>query len=313
MRPQPYFYRIVALLVTAIGPENILLRTQLERIENAQAAAILHCNGNRKYTAAAVVLAIPPHAIQKLHISPPWPHDIRPQTAAADEALRVTGFIVRFNTEFWTDTNASGSILRAASKLVAHRTSPATLTGLFFHDAAAASEAAASAGAEASTRERILRQLCARAPSTVHAVDWHEATWQQTACRGVPPSSASGRIVLSGTNAGHTYRGLSNGAVQGGWRGALLALLIVRPALVSAADVGRIQEACAMRRCGGNYWRRRRQAFNVLEAAHWAVGVPLVAAVVLAMWPRRAAIGGRLWTGGGFLWECVIKVLDCIP
>lgn len=327
LRLNPYFYRLVALLVTAIRPENILLRTRLVHIENANASVTLHCNDNRKYSAAVVILAISPNAIQELCITPSLPDEFyhRALNGIPSENLLVTGFIVRFDTEFWrNENNRCGSIVYHNPKIVAHKTSADTLSGLFFHDQMTTTQtsdsevsqeqSSATKMATISIRECILRKLCAHAPSTVHAVYWHQVTWTQTPCRGLPTTIAFGRIVMSGTNAGHSYRGLSNGAVQGGLRAAILTLLIVRPALVDSADVKRLQKACAMHQTKGmSFWQRRRLSFNVKEAVYWAIGVPLGCAVIVAAWPRRESIGARMLTSGFVLWECVIKLLECIP
>lgn len=299
LRVKPNFGALIQLLVKRIGAENIRLCTQLLSIQHIRNARVrLTCSDGRQLTAAAVVLAIPPHAIQRLAVTPSGlPAELQPKVAPLQYA---TGFVVRFSADFDTAANASGSflLLDCPLSVVAQRTSAATLSGIAFHPCSG-SDCCEDASA---IKLAVLRQLYRRAPTTVETISWQATTWPQTVCRGRPSTFEWRRIVWSGTNAATAFRGLCSGAVQGGQRAALLVLLLLRPAVVDGADIARVQPASVVRRRGAGAWQRWCMAWNVSDGVRVVVCGPLMLYGVRLVWPRRAALvaaarAGLLWLG----------------
>lgn len=286
----PNFHMLIKLLVQRIGAANIHLGTQLQAIHldhpRHDDGVRLHIADGRQLTALAVVLAIPPQAIQNVAVRPDGlPAELRPALAPVQH---VTGFVVRFSADFDTPANASGSFVLAGDgrrpvAVVARRLMPATLSGAAFHDAALDASAVKLA---------VVQRLCERAPATVEMCAWRAATWQQTVCRGRPTTHEWRRIVWSGTNAATANRGLCSGAVQGGQRAALLVLLRLRPAVVDGADIARVQPASVVRRRrAAGVWRRWCMSWNLSDAVRVTVGGPLLLWAVAAVpWPRRGAL-----------------------
>lgn len=311
LRLKPNVGVLAQLLVKRIGAHNIRRCSQLLSIHHGRHASVrLTFSDGRQLQAAAVVLAIPPHAIQRLAVTPyAMPAELQPKVAPVQYA---TGFVVRFSADFDTAANASGSFLLLGSPLfvVAQRTAAATLSGIAFHP----SSGSDCCEDESAVKLTVLRLLYRRAPATVETVAWRATTWPQTVCRGRPSTFEWRRIVWSGTNAATAYRGLCSGAVQGGQRAALLVLLLLRPAVVDGADIARVQPASVVRRRGAGAWRRWCMAWNVSDAVRVAVCGPLMLYGVRLVWPRRAALAAAARVALLWLCENVISTLEkCLP
>ncbi|XP_017105139.2 uncharacterized protein shps [Drosophila bipectinata] len=185
-----------------------------------------------KFTAEAVILAIPWNKVQKLEFVPPIPKAFQPPPASKGRKKPhrvISQFHLGYGKSFWADRGYSGNFLNSDPMVSGHESQMSTLCGYMLHSPEEQDEAL----------ETVIDLLAKefgeemRRPLECHcfAEELNEALHK-------PQIKPWHRIIWSSSSAvGTSYRSLMGGAVQSGVRAAVNALFVVRPQVVSWKDM----------------------------------------------------------------------------
>ncbi|KAH8347206.1 hypothetical protein KR059_006578 [Drosophila kikkawai] len=185
-----------------------------------------------KYTAQAVILAIPWNKIQKLQFAPPIPKAFLPpvaSTAGKRQRRRISQFQLRYDKSHWTELGYSGNFLSSRPLISAHECGMSTINGYMLH----------LSEDEEDVMGEVLEHLAEQFGEEMRQpLECSCFTDELNVALHKPLVKPWLRIIWSSSSAvGTTYRSLIGGAVESGVRAAVNALFVVRPQVVSWKDM----------------------------------------------------------------------------
>uniref|UniRef100_A0A1I8MBQ0 monoamine oxidase n=1 Tax=Musca domestica TaxID=7370 RepID=A0A1I8MBQ0_MUSDO len=199
---------------------------------------------NIKYTAQAIILAIPWQQIQEIQFHPPLPLELQRAPRNENKTKYVlTSFLASYREAYWQKSGYTGQYLWLEPFLMAHHYHNNIIYGHYLHEE----------GIEPLVKSLILHKLAeAFGEEMLLPLVYSQHTFELPALDHAPRTTPWNRVIWSSSaSAGTCYRGLLGGAVQSGYRAAMNALLICRPQLVTWQDISEIQ-------CSLNFPLRKR-------------------------------------------------------
>ncbi|KAH8306183.1 hypothetical protein KR018_003616 [Drosophila ironensis] len=226
--------------------KKILEQMQLAEISvNCRAVKLEHFRNyvevtddkGNKYTAEAVILAIPWNKVERIEFQPPIPDHFLPPRApktGKNPHRLITQFDLNYGKPIWTELGFSGNFLSTEPLVSGHESRFSTICGYILHTPKDQRDA----------MDMVIDTLAAefgdemRRPSQCHC-----CTDELNVVLHKPQVQPWHRVIWSSSSTmGTTYRNLIGGAVQSGIRAAVNALFVVRPQVVSWKDMPRDRE-----------------------------------------------------------------------
>ncbi|XP_034664559.1 putative flavin-containing monoamine oxidase AofH isoform X1 [Drosophila subobscura] len=195
-----------------------------------------------KYTAQALILAIPWNKVERIQFEPPIPKDFCPPPKAKLKPGRlITQFSLSYSKCHWAEAGYSGNFLSSKPLVCGHECRQATYCGYMVH----------SAQESDSVRQTVLDLLASHYGDEMREpLKYQQSTTELSMARHKPQVTPWHRVIWSSSSAVATnYRSLMGGAVQSGVRAAVSALFVVRPQLVSWVDMLEVRETNPYERC----------------------------------------------------------------
>lgn len=185
-----------------------------------------------KFTAEAVILAIPWNKVQKLQFVPPIPKAFLPPTAPKGRQKPhrvISQFRLGYGKSFWADLGYSGNFLNSEPMVSGHESRMSTICGYMLH----------SPDEQDGALETVINLLATKFGEDMRRpLECHCFTDELNVALHKPQIKPWLRIIWSSSSAvGTSYRSLMGGAVQSGVRAAVNALFVVRPQVVSWKDM----------------------------------------------------------------------------
>lgn len=225
------------------------------------------------HTSKVLVLAVPCNQIEDIFITPPVPEEW--EVPCSGDKYFVTSFRVKYEESHWRRKGFSGSIYSAEPPIFIHAHNQTALDGYIMH----------GQGDELRVKSTVLNCLVDKFGEEMREpFEFSQHTYEQTSLLNLPCVTPWNRIVWSSTATATLYRGCLNGAVQSGLRGAMHALLILRPQSISWQDLAEIQRANAVYRYP-SHWELIKSTVNVYNAVVYSL-VALVVCIAFRNRPR---------------------------
>ena len=94
--------QIIFKLAEAVGNENIILKTKVEKVEQKNNGAIVYCDNGNKYEVDNVICTVPVYSLLKINWQPALPKDYTDALNQLQYA-RIIKTSVLFSERFWKD------------------------------------------------------------------------------------------------------------------------------------------------------------------------------------------------------------------
>lgn len=186
-------------------------------------------------------MSVPFQEVQRIHFIPQLP--MAQEISLQSQRNMVTSFVACYQQPHWRLQGQSGSYFLCNPPAIFYETRSSTISGMIYHHDDASSDII-----HANQVLRIFREHFGPTSAPVH---WQHATWEQAVICSVQPKTLCDRLIWASSSTGVRFRGYANGAVQSGMRATMLALLELRPQLITWQDVTEIEHANAMPRTVG--------------------------------------------------------------
>ncbi|XP_022209559.2 uncharacterized protein LOC111065618 isoform X2 [Drosophila obscura] len=227
--------KLIESILEKIGYIAITQNVRVVSVKHFRDYVELTDSQGEKYTAQAVILAIPWNKVQQLEFEPPIPKNFCPPPKAKLKPSRlITQFSLSYSKCHWAEAGFSGNFLSSKPLVCGHECRQATYCGYMVH----------SPQESASVRQNVLDLLSSQFGDEMrNPLEYRQSTTELSMARHKPQVTPWHRVIWSSSSAvGTNYRTLMGGAVQSGVRAAVNALFVVRPQVVSWKDMIEVRE-----------------------------------------------------------------------
>ncbi|XP_037029528.1 probable flavin-containing monoamine oxidase A [Bradysia coprophila] len=278
----PNFSIIIERLESQIDPETIMKNQIVKNVIQYNGFARVQTECNQTFLTRFVVFAIPEQSIPLITFIPTLPDHF----AEYRSPHYVTSFCANYSAPFWKLLGYSGSSLCSNQYIVTYESKENTISGLMYHKEI-------SSNSKLVVKDILLKYLCQRFGEVMNEPRlWVQTTWEQSQIVNEPTSSTWNRIIWTSTYDEGAYKGYANGSVQSGKKAALIALLGLRPQMVSWEDIADVKPANVVKTRIG-LWQQIAASINLYNSVYYAIVTPIC------------------YLGFGYLWKkCLVKLHD---
>ncbi|XP_001358764.3 putative flavin-containing monoamine oxidase AofH [Drosophila pseudoobscura] len=234
--------QLIGSILDKIEYITISQNVQVVKVQHFKDYVELTDAQGEKYTAQAVILAIPWNKVQQLEFEPPIPKDFCPPPKGKVKNSRlITQFSLSYKKCHWAEAGFSGNFLSSKPLVCGHECHQATYCGYMVH----------SPEEEGSVQQTVLDLLSSQFGDGMRQpLQYQQSTAELSMVRHKPLVTPWHRVIWSSSSTvGTNYRNLMGGAVQSGVRAAVNALYVVRPQVVSWKDLLEVRETNPYERC----------------------------------------------------------------
>ncbi|XP_030376417.1 probable flavin-containing monoamine oxidase A isoform X2 [Scaptodrosophila lebanonensis] len=227
--------KLVSAILEKLKNIGIYTNRKVTDVEHFKNYVLVTDSSGNRYTAEAVIMAIPWNNVEQINFMPAMPERFRAEPRVAVKSKRViTQFSVSYSKSFWDLLGYSGHFLCSSPFIVGHENRPATFSGYMLHAPAQ----------DGDVRRVVLQQLAKHfGKEMLEPIDYNENSFGLSVTLHKPQIRPWNRIIWSSSSAvGTYYRNLMGGAVDSGLRAAVNALFVVRPQVVGWKDLLDMQE-----------------------------------------------------------------------
>lgn len=227
-----------------IPAENIVLNAKVCKVLQYSNNVYIKTINGQEYCASLAIMSVPFQEVQRIHFIPQLP--MYQEISLQSQRNMVTSFIAHYQQPHWRLQGQSGSYFLHKPPVIFYETRPLTISGMIYHHDDASNDMVHA--------NRVLRIFHDQFGPTTSPLHWQHTTWEQAAIFSVQPKTVCNRLIWASSSTGVQYRGYANGAVQSGMRATMLALLELRPQLITWEDVTEIEHANAMPKTVGFFY-----------------------------------------------------------
>lgn len=218
---------------------------------------------NLTFLARFVVFAIPEQLIPRITFIPTLPDNFdeyRPPHF-------VTSFCANYPSSYWKLLGYSGTSFCQNQYIITYESKENTISGLIYHKEL-------SNDCQVLIKNILLRYLSQRFGNAMNEPRlWIQTTWEQSQIINEPSDCCWNRIIWTSTYEEGAYKGYANGSVQSGKKAALIALLGLRPQMVSWKDINEVQPASVVKRRIG-WLKRLLVSINLYNSVYYGIVTP---------------------------------------
>lgn len=256
----PNFERIIEALLEKIPSNQIILNATVCKVMQYSNSVYVTTTNGQEYRASLAIISVPLQEVQRIQFIPALP--INQQIAPQSNRNMVTSFVAYYQEPQWRLQGSSGSYLLYNPPAIFYETSLSTISGMIYHHDDAINDLV-----HANQVLSILRDHFGPTSAPVH---WQHSTFEQAAILSVQPKTVCDRLIWASSCTGNQYRGYVDGAVESGLRATMLALLELRPQLITFHDVTEIEHANAMTRTVG-FFESFVASLNLYNCTSWGI------------------------------------------
>lgn len=276
----PNVEEVCKRLINGINSGICVTNTVVTEICQFENSAHVYTENGDHIEAVLVVLAIPWQDVQQIKFLPNLPTEHRIQSGNYKNF--VTHFKVKFHQIIWHDIT-NFSILHQPD-MVYYATDARTISGLIFHN---------EENSHQIYGESILTRIKKNFGRNIDKpVEWHQKTWIQSPILSLPPIAPWNRIIWSSSNSATQYRGYLSGAVQSGYRAALLSLQILRPQTIHWQDIRDVESAHVVKE-RIKYFDWFLTSFSVYNICFYSTSLAIIGTSVYLT--KRFLNGGKIY------------------
>lgn len=242
---------------------SIYTGCKITQIVQASDSYVLNDAGGNNFKAKVVVLAVPWSDVMNIYIYPELPKELT--VPVFPSRCMMSSFICQYDQPYWRDKGYSGSSFYDGElPLACYEVDESTLYGFILHN-----EDNLNMVDKTSICGILSKIFC---PEMKTPAAFAINCFLQATILNVPQVSAHGHIIWGSSCASTTYRGLLDGAIQGGLMAALNVLAILYPQAVNFEDYKEVKRADAIYEKIG-WWSNLTRSFNIKNASYWFIGI----------------------------------------
>lgn len=245
--------------------KNVTIYTEcrITQIIQASDSYVLNDASGTNFKTKVVVLAIPWNDVMRIYIYPELPKQLN--VPIFPSRYMMSSFLLQYDKPYWRLKGCSGSIFHDGDlPLVCYEVNLSTLYGFVLHT---------EDNLNLVNRNYICRTLSKiLCPDMNTPVAFSIRSFVQASILNIPQLSAHGHIVWGSSCTSTVYRGLLNGAVQGGFRAALNVLSILHPQAVNFEDFKEVKRADAIFEKVG-WWTNLTCSMNIKNTSYVILGI----------------------------------------
>lgn len=198
---------------------------------------VLKDSRGNNFKTKVVVLAIPWNDIMDIYIYPDLPVELT--AAKFPSKYLMTSFLLQYDQPYWRQHGYNGSLYHEGElPMACYEVDPSIIYGFVLH-----SEDNLGSVNRNLICDTLAKCLC---PEMENPVAFSMRSFVQASILNAPQVASFSRLVWGSSAASTVYRGLLNGAVQGGLRAALNALSILHPQTINFGDFKQVKRADAI-------------------------------------------------------------------
>lgn len=260
----PNFSILIERLEAQIDPETIMKNQNVKNVIQYKDFVRVQTESNQTFLSRFVVFAIPEQSIPRITFIPSLPdnfNEYRPPHF-------VTSFCANYASAYWKLLGYSGTTLCSNQYIVTYESKENTISGLIYHKNV-------TQDSKVVMKKLLLEYLSERFGDVMNEPRlWIQTTWEQSQIINEPTNCTWNRIIWTSTYEEGAYKGYANGSVQSGKKAALIALLGLRPQLVSWVDVADVQPANVVKTRIG-WMQRLAVSINLYNSIYYAIAIPM--------------------------------------
>lgn len=215
----------------------IYVGCKINHIVQASDHYILKDVTGNNFKAKVVVLDIPWNSVMDIYIYPGLPEELL--VPYYSSRFMITSFLAQYEKAFWHEKGLSGSsFLDGDIPLFSYEVEETIIYGFLLHN-----EEHMSKIDKIFVCEKLSRAL---GSEMKNPMSFSMRGFFQSTILNVPQTSSYGHIIWGSSCSSTVYRGLLNGAVQGGLQAALNVLTILHPQTVNFEDHKEVKRADAI-------------------------------------------------------------------
>lgn len=260
----PNFSILIERLEAQIDPETIMKNQTVKNVIQYNNFVRVQTECNHTFLTRFVVFAIPEQSIPRIAFIPSLPD----QFTECRPPHFVTSFCANYPSSYWKMLGYSGTTLCQKEYIVTYESKENTISGLIYHKEI-------PHDSKAVVKNLLLKYLSERFGDVMNEPRlWIQTTWEQSQIINEPTSCTWNRIIWTSIYDEGAYKGYANGSVQSGKKAALIALLGLRPQLVSWKDVADVKPANVVKTRIG-WMERLLVSINLYNSIYYAIAIPM--------------------------------------
>lgn len=210
---------------------------KITQIIQASDSYVLNDSGGTHFKTRVVVLAVPWSDVMNINIYPALPKELN--VPIFPSKYMMSSFLIQYDKPHWRAKGFSGSSFQDGElPLVCYEVNVSTIYGFILHH---------EDNLNLVDKPYICRTLSKTfGPEMNNPAAFSMRSFLQATILNVPQVSAYGHIVWGSSCTSTVYRGLLDGAVQGGLRAALNVLSLLHPQTVNYEDYKEVKKADAI-------------------------------------------------------------------
>lgn len=260
----PNFSILIERLEAQINPDTIMKNQTVKNVIQYKDFVRVQTECNQTFLTRFVVFAIPEQLIPRINFIPALPDyfaEYRPPHF-------VTSFCANYPSSYWKLLGYSGTTLCQNQYIVTYESKENTISGLMYHKQTLQDS-------QERTKNVLLKYLSKRFGVVMNEPRlWVQTTWEQSQIFNEPTNCTWNRLIWTSTYEEGAYKGYANGSVQSGKKAALIALLGLRPQMVSWTDINDVMPANVVKTRIG-WLQRLLVSINLYNSVYYAIATPM--------------------------------------
>ncbi|KAH8381365.1 hypothetical protein KR093_003476 [Drosophila rubida] len=234
-----------------------------------------------RYTAQAVILALPWDRVSELEFYPALPKQFQTQFERKTPRILLTQFYMRYSRSFWIYHGYTGDFSTIEPFMVGFEHMPSEYSGYIVH----------ADGELGNVQETVLDMLAEPFGEEMRSpLEYNHQTMRLNTSLSKPQTKPWLRVIWAGSSSVATKnRNLMGGAVESGIRAAVNALYVVRPQVVSWRDLSDIQDKKLYDGVSHNHFSTLLSRLNVYNFTFYSVFI--IGIIVLLNFGYRPSAG----------------------
>lgn len=259
----PNFSILIERLQAQIDSDAVMRNQIVKNVIQYDGFVRVQTECNETFLSRFVVFAIPEQLIARITFIPTLPDHF----AECRPPHFVTSFCANYPSSYWKLLGYSGTTLCQNQYIVTYESKENTLSGLLYHKDT-------PQHSQALIKNILLKYLSQRFGDVMNEPRlWIQTTWEQSQIMSEPIDCTWNRIIWTSSYEEGTYKGYANGSVQSGKKAALIALLGLRPQMVSWKDINDVTPANVVKRRIG-WWQRILVSLNLYNSVYYTIAMP---------------------------------------
>lgn len=216
---------------------TIYTECKVTQIIQASDSYVLNDSKGNNFKTKAVVLAVPWNCVMSINIYPELPKELN--VPSFPSKYMMSSFLIQYDQPHWRAKGYSGSSYQDGElPLVSYEVNVSTIYGFILHT-------------EDNLNLVDKLYICGTlskifGPEMKNPAAFSMRSFLQATILNVPQVSPYGHLVWGSSCTSTVYRGLLNGAVQGGLRAALNVMSLLHPQTVNYEDFKAVKRADAI-------------------------------------------------------------------